>query len=105
MKLVKSEAKLFIWLSGQVVSQFASIFSFFFISAKLSSCLDQLHSILGENLHEPTAISAVMQCNYDVERALDQIFSQGSIILLLNYYNYYCYYYYYYYYCHFTSFS
>lgn len=48
------------------------------ISAKLSSCLDQLHSILGENLHEPTAVSAVIQCNYDVERALDQIFSQGN---------------------------
>lgn len=46
--------------------------------AKLSSCLDQLHSILGENLHEPTAVSAVIQCNYDVERALDQIFSQGE---------------------------
>lgn len=46
--------------------------------AKLSSCLDQLHSILGENLHEPTAVTAVIQNNFDVERALDQIFSQGG---------------------------
>lgn len=46
--------------------------------AKLSSCLDQLHSILGENLHEPTAVTAVIQNNFDVERALDQIFSEGK---------------------------
>ncbi|XP_068748443.1 uncharacterized protein [Montipora capricornis] len=52
--------------------------------AKLSSCLDQLQSILGENLHEPTAVSAVIQCNYDVERALDQIFSQGEKQTLKN---------------------
>ncbi|XP_029207476.2 transcription factor Sp4-like isoform X1 [Acropora millepora] len=44
--------------------------------AKLSSCMDQLQSILGENLHEPTAVSAIVQCNYDVDRALDYIFSQ-----------------------------
>ena len=48
------------------------------ISVKLSSCLDQLHSILGESLHEPTAVTAVIQNNFDTERALDQILSQGN---------------------------
>lgn len=47
------------------------------ISAKLLSCLDQLHSILGESLHEPTAVTAIIQSNFDTERALDHIFSQG----------------------------
>ncbi|CAH3021010.1 unnamed protein product [Porites evermanni] len=46
--------------------------------AKLSSCMDQLHSILGETLHEPTAVTAVLQSNFDLERALDQILSQGG---------------------------
>ena len=46
-------------------------------SEKLSSCLDQLHSILGENLDECTAVTAVMQHNFDIERALDQILSGG----------------------------
>lgn len=45
---------------------------------KLSSCLDQLHSILGENLDECTAVTAVMQHNFDIERALDQILSGGE---------------------------
>lgn len=39
--------------------------------------MDQLHSILGETLHEPTAAKAVLQSNFDIERALDQILSQG----------------------------
>ncbi|XP_078363300.1 HBS1-like protein isoform X2 [Oculina patagonica] len=45
---------------------------------KLSSCLDQLHSILGESLHEPTAVTAVIQNNFDTEKALDYILSQGG---------------------------
>ncbi|RMX54254.1 hypothetical protein pdam_00016929 [Pocillopora damicornis] len=45
---------------------------------KLSSCLDQLHSILGENLDECTAVTALMQHNFDLERALDQILSGGE---------------------------
>ena len=53
------------------------IFSYNVISAKLLSCLDQLHSILGENLDEPTAVTALIQSNFDTERALDHIFSQG----------------------------
>lgn len=44
--------------------------------------MDQLQSILGENLHEPTAVSAIVQCNFDVDRALDHIFSQGTGIIL-----------------------
>lgn len=54
------------------------IIEFLLASAKLSSCMDQLHSILGETLHEPTAITAVLQSNFDLERALDQILSQGN---------------------------
>lgn len=54
------------------------IIEFHFVSAKLSSCMDQLHSILGETLHEPTAVTAVLQSNFDLERALDQILSQGN---------------------------
>lgn len=53
------------------------MFSCNVISAKLLSCLDQLHSILGESLHEPTAVTAIIQSNFDTERALDHIFSQG----------------------------
>ncbi|PFX23383.1 uncharacterized protein LOC111333036 [Stylophora pistillata] len=45
---------------------------------KLLSCLDQLQSILGEHLHEPTAVTAVIQNNFDIERALDQILSGGE---------------------------
>lgn len=45
---------------------------------KLLSCLDQLQSILGEHLHEPTAVTAVIQNNFDTERALDQILSGGE---------------------------
>ena len=52
------------------------------ISAKLLSCLDQLHSILGESLHEPTAVTAIIQSNFDTERALDHIFSQGIKYIL-----------------------
>ena len=29
-------------------------------------------------MHEPTAVTAVMQSNFDVERALDKILSQGN---------------------------
>ena len=54
------------------------IIEFLLASAKLSSCMDQLHSILGETLHEPTAVTAVLQSNFDLERALDQILSQGN---------------------------
>ena len=54
------------------------IIEFLLASAKLSSCMDQLHSILGETLHEPTAVAAVLQSNFDLERALDQILSQGN---------------------------
>ncbi|CAH3108693.1 unnamed protein product [Pocillopora meandrina] len=51
---------------------------------KLSSCLDQLHSILGENLDECTAVTAVIQHNFDLERALDQILSGGMFYLSLS---------------------
>ena len=62
------------------------IFSYNVISAKLLSCLDQLHSILGENLDEPTAVTALIQSNFDTERALDHIFSQGiKYILYIHY--------------------
>ena len=58
------------------------IVSHYVISAKLLSCLDQLHSILGESLHEPTAVTAIIQSNFDTERALDHIFSQGMKYIL-----------------------
>lgn len=58
------------------------IFSCNVISAKLLSCLDQLHSILGESLHEPTAVTAIIQSNFDTESALDHIFSQGIKYIL-----------------------
>ena len=49
-----------------------------FSSAKLLSCLDQMHSILGEACHEPTAVHAILKHNFDLERALDQILGGGQ---------------------------
>ncbi|XP_031555843.1 HBS1-like protein [Actinia tenebrosa] len=46
--------------------------------AKLSSCLDQLQSILGDDCHEPTAVDAILKFNFDAERALDYIFSKEN---------------------------
>jgi len=46
--------------------------------AKLSSCLDQLQSILGDDCHEPTAVDAILKYNFDAEKALDYIFSQEN---------------------------
>ena len=57
-------------------------------SEKLSSCLDQLHSILGENLDECTAVTAVIQNNFDLERALDQILSGGMFYCVCHRSNY-----------------
>ena len=55
-----------------------------FFPAKLSSCLDQLHSILGETCHEPTAVEAVLKYNFDVEKALDDILN-GGILAIFNF--------------------
>ena len=73
----KLDFSLAIWASTCRLSHGPNVFSYNVISAKLLSCLDQLHSILGESLHEPTAVTAIIQSNFDTEKALDHIFSQG----------------------------
>ncbi|EDO47522.1 predicted protein [Nematostella vectensis] len=46
--------------------------------AKLSSCLDQLNSILGDDCHEPTAVDAILKHDFNVEKALDYIFNRET---------------------------
>jgi len=47
--------------------------------AKLQLGLESLEGILGENCHQPTAVDALMKFNYDIEKALDDILSKGSM--------------------------
>ena len=51
----------------------------YFLLAKLQSGLEALEGILGDNCHQPTAVNALMKFNYDVEKALDDILSRGTI--------------------------
>ncbi|XP_075124038.1 HBS1-like protein isoform X2 [Leptodactylus fuscus] len=46
--------------------------------ARLYSCLDQMREVLGESVSEQTMIDAVLQCSFDVAKALDQVFKQDS---------------------------
>lgn len=50
------------------------------VLAKLSSCLDQLQSILGDDCHEPTAVEAIIKFDFNAEKALDYIFEKGKAL-------------------------
>ena len=45
-------------------------------TAKLNSCLEQMHNILGESTPEHLLIDAIIQADYDHERALNYVLSQ-----------------------------
>ncbi|XP_075718621.1 HBS1-like protein isoform X2 [Rhinoderma darwinii] len=46
--------------------------------ARLYSCLDQMREVLGESVPEQIMIDAVLQCGFDVAKALDLVFKQDS---------------------------
>ena len=46
--------------------------------AKLLSCLDQFRSILGDNCDENEATAAILKHDFDLERAIDDVLSQGK---------------------------
>ncbi|KAG9493473.1 HBS1-like protein isoform X1 [Eleutherodactylus coqui] len=46
--------------------------------ARLYSCLDQMREVLGESVSEQIMIDAVLQCGFDVAKALDRVFKQDS---------------------------
>ncbi|XP_073527385.1 HBS1-like protein isoform X3 [Phyllobates terribilis] len=49
-----------------------------FDQARLYSCLDQMREVLGESVSEQIMTDAVLQCGFDVAKALDFIFKQDS---------------------------
>lgn len=49
--------------------------------AKLQSCIEQLEDVLG-SCHEKTAVEAVLNNNFDVERALNQLLNKPSTATL-----------------------
>ncbi|XP_075195974.1 HBS1-like protein isoform X2 [Anomaloglossus baeobatrachus] len=49
-----------------------------FDQARLYSCLDQMREVLGESVSEQTMTDAVLQCGFDVAKALDFVFKQDS---------------------------
>ncbi|XP_054255216.1 HBS1-like protein isoform X1 [Indicator indicator] len=46
--------------------------------ARLNSCLDQMKEVLAESIPEQTMVQAVLDSNFDVQKALDIVLSEGS---------------------------
>ncbi|XP_053917466.1 HBS1-like protein isoform X1 [Cuculus canorus] len=46
--------------------------------ARLNSCLDQMREVLAESVPEQTMVEALLDSKFDVQKALDRVFSQGS---------------------------
>lgn len=49
-----------------------------FFVARLSSCLDQMREVLAESVPDQAMVQAVLDSKFDVQKALDLVFSQGS---------------------------
>lgn len=49
-----------------------------FLSARLNSCLDQMREVLAESIPEQAMVQAVLDTNFDVQKALNVVLSQGS---------------------------
>jgi elongation factor 1 alpha-like protein len=45
-------------------------------NAKLNSCLEMMRSVLGENFAEATMMNAIVESNFDGERAIDRLLNQ-----------------------------
>ncbi|XP_056342585.1 HBS1-like protein isoform X2 [Oenanthe melanoleuca] len=46
--------------------------------ARLNSCLDQMREVLAESIPEQAMVQAVLDTEFDVQKALDLVLSQGS---------------------------
>uniref|UniRef100_A0A8C3R0Z8 HBS1 like translational GTPase n=1 Tax=Cyanoderma ruficeps TaxID=181631 RepID=A0A8C3R0Z8_9PASS len=46
--------------------------------ARLNSCLDQMREVLAESVPEQAMVQAVLDANFDVQKALNVVLSQGS---------------------------
>ncbi|KAJ7417023.1 hypothetical protein BTVI_33971 [Pitangus sulphuratus] len=46
--------------------------------ARLNSCLDQMREVLAESIAEQAMVQAILDSNFDVQKALDLVLSQGS---------------------------
>ncbi|XP_009077082.1 PREDICTED: uncharacterized protein LOC103806154, partial [Acanthisitta chloris] len=46
--------------------------------ARLNSCLDQMREVLAESIPEQAMVQAVLDSQFDVQKALDLVLSQGS---------------------------
>ena len=44
-----------------------------FISARLNSCLEEMRNIIGETMSERTMTDAIIDCNYNHEKALSYL--------------------------------
>uniref|UniRef100_A0A803W3G0 HBS1-like protein n=1 Tax=Ficedula albicollis TaxID=59894 RepID=A0A803W3G0_FICAL len=47
-------------------------------TARLNSCLDQMREVLAESIPEQAMVQAVLDTEFDVQKALDLVLSQGS---------------------------
>ncbi|XP_077669196.1 HBS1-like protein isoform X3 [Eretmochelys imbricata] len=47
-------------------------------TARLYSCLDQMREVLGEAVPEQVMVEAVLNCKFDVQKALDLVLAQDS---------------------------
>ena len=46
--------------------------------AKLLSCMDQFRSILGDHCDEEEATAAILKHDFDLEKAIDDVLSEGK---------------------------
>ena len=53
------------------------------LAARLQSCLEELHSIMGDNIPEPVLTETVMRNHFNIESSLNELLSlKGKVAFL-----------------------